>query len=93
MSTIHRKRSFCLGIVLFLATGCSLFKSEPTITPIISITAEISVPIQPNDLEYGKCPFEVPSDIPPEEMPELLCANLTVPQDWQSPNPQRYPKT
>ena len=85
MLSIRLKRLLCLGTMLFMASGCGFFKSEPTIAPFISAT-EIALPVQASDLVYGECPFELPDDATPEAMPEVRCATLTVPEDWQKPD-------
>jgi pimeloyl-ACP methyl ester carboxylesterase len=80
------KRVLCLLSVLFLVSGCGIFKKpEPTIAPFIQTTV-VAVEVQPEDLQYVECPFEGIDEISPEEMPDVRCANLTVPEDWQQPD-------
>ena len=80
------KRLLCLLCLLFLVSGCGIFKKpEPTIAPFISSTV-VAVPIESDTLKYVECPFEGTDEIPPEQMADIRCAKLTVPEDWQQPN-------
>jgi hypothetical protein len=67
-------------MILFMISGCGIFKHEPTITPLIP--SVIAVTVQPEDLVFVDCPFEIPDDMPPEVKLDIRCANLTVPEDW-----------
>ena len=58
MLSMPLKRLLCLLSLLFLVSGCGIFKKpEPTIAPFISSTVVV-VPIEPDDLKYVECPFE-----------------------------------
>ena len=86
MLSLLLKRLVCLLCFLFLASGCGIFKKpEPTIAPFISSTV-VAVPIESDTLKYVECPFEGTDEIPPEQMADIRCAKLTVPEDWQQPN-------
>jgi len=83
MLSMPLKRRLCLLSLLFLVSGCGLFKKpEPTIAPFISSTVVV-VPIKTDDLKYVECPFESTEDLPPVG---IRCAKLTVPENWQQPN-------
>lgn len=80
MSPLFIKRLCCCCALLFMVSGCGLFKSEPTITPLIPSTV-IVVPEKSDNLIFNDCPLERPEGMPEESTPNIKCATLTVPED------------
>ncbi len=85
MYPMRVKRLLCLCILLPLLSSCSIWKHEPTITPLIPFS-DNTIPAQADNFKYNDCPFKIPTDMPADMVPKIQCATLTVPEDWRQRN-------